>query len=75
MFKFITKWWNILIGKDKNRDGQVDIKDDMIRANKKAKEDERNDDNNSSSSSRTYILRNKIDNREFMGVMENYEDI
>ena len=37
MFKFITKWWNILIGKDKNRDGQVDIKDDMIRAKEKSK--------------------------------------
>jgi|TARA_Y100000287_G_scaffold71144_1_gene56414 hypothetical protein len=37
MFKFITKWWNILIGKDKNRDGQVDIKDDMIRAKQKSK--------------------------------------
>jgi|TARA_Y100000356_G_scaffold108940_1_gene95411 hypothetical protein len=37
MFKFITKWWNILIGRDKNRDGQVDIKDDMIRAKEKSK--------------------------------------
>jgi hypothetical protein len=37
MFKFITKWWNIITGKDKNRDGQVDIKDHMIEAKQKSK--------------------------------------
>ena len=37
MLKFIKKWWNILIGKDKNRDGKVDIKDDLIKAKEKVK--------------------------------------
>ena len=37
MFRFITKWWNILIGKDANRDGKVDTKDDMLKAEKKVK--------------------------------------
>ena len=31
--------WNILTGKDKNWDGSVDIKDKMIEAESKAKDD------------------------------------
>ena len=38
MFRFITKWWNILLGRDKNWDGEVDIKDKMIEAEEKANE-------------------------------------
>ena len=38
MLRFITKWWNIFIGKDKNWDGEVDIKDKMIEAKEKANE-------------------------------------
>ena len=38
MFRFITKWWNILIGKYKNWDGEVDIKDKLIKAKEKANE-------------------------------------
>jgi len=34
--KFI-QFWNILSGKDKNWDGQVDIKDKMMEAEEKAK--------------------------------------
>ena len=34
---WLKKFWNILIGKDKNWDGKVDIKDDMISAKQKAK--------------------------------------
>lgn len=37
MLKFIKKWWNILTGKDKNGDGKVDIKDDLIKAKEKVK--------------------------------------
>lgn len=33
---YIKKYWNIFIGKDKNRDGKVDIKDDLIKAKEKA---------------------------------------
>jgi hypothetical protein len=36
MVNMIKKLWNILTGKDLNGDGKVDIKDDMIRAKKKA---------------------------------------
>ena len=36
MADMIKKLWNILTGKDLNRDGKVDIKDDLIRAEKKA---------------------------------------
>ena len=36
MLRFITKWWNILLGRDKNWDGEVDIKDKMIEAEEKA---------------------------------------
>jgi|TARA_B100001094_G_scaffold214252_1_gene208329 hypothetical protein len=38
MFRFITKWWNILIGNDKNWDGEVDIKDKMLDAKQKSME-------------------------------------
>jgi len=31
----LTQFWNILIGKDENWDGVVDIKDDLIKAKKK----------------------------------------
>ncbi len=35
----LRKFWNILTGKDLNRDGKVDIKDEFIKAeNKAAKE-------------------------------------
>tara|TARA_B100000131_G_scaffold319470_1_gene365429 strand:- start:144 stop:290 length:147 start_codon:yes stop_codon:yes gene_type:complete len=35
----LRKFWNILTGKDLNRDGKVDIKDKFIKAeNKAAKE-------------------------------------
>lgn len=37
MFRFITKWWNILVGNDVNRDGKVDIKDGLAKAEKKVK--------------------------------------
>ena len=37
MLRFITKWWNILLGRDKNWDGEVDIKDKMIEAERKSK--------------------------------------
>jgi hypothetical protein len=37
MFRFITKWWNILVGNDVNKDGKVDIKDSLAKAEKKAK--------------------------------------
>lgn len=33
----LTQFWNILIGKDENWDGSVDIKDSLIKAEKKAK--------------------------------------
>jgi transcription termination factor Rho len=36
MADMIKKLWNILTGKDLNGDGKVDIKDDLIRAEKKA---------------------------------------
>ena len=35
--EYLKKYWNILIGKDKNWDGKVDIKDDLIKAKKKRK--------------------------------------
>ena len=38
MFRFITKWWIILIGNDKNWDGEVDIKDKMLDAKQKSME-------------------------------------
>ena len=33
----LLQFWNILIGKDENWDGTVDIKDDLIKAEKKVK--------------------------------------
>lgn len=33
----LLQFWNILIGKDENWDGVVDIKDDLIKAQKKSK--------------------------------------
>jgi len=33
----LTQFWNILTGKDENWDGVVDIKDDLIKAEKKVK--------------------------------------
>lgn len=33
----LLQFWNILIGKDENWDGIVDIKDDLIKAEKKVK--------------------------------------
>ena len=38
MLRFITKWWNILLGRDKNWDGEVDIKDKLMEAKEKANE-------------------------------------
>ena len=35
--KYLKIIWNILTGKDVNRDGKVDIKDGMIKAKRKAK--------------------------------------
>lgn len=35
--KYLKIIWNILTGKDQNRDGKVDIKDAMIKAKKTAK--------------------------------------
>jgi hypothetical protein len=35
----LCQLWNILSGKDKNWDGSVDIKDKMIEAESKAKND------------------------------------
>ena len=36
---WLKKFWDILIGKDKNWDGKVDIKDDMISAKQQAQHD------------------------------------
>ena len=36
---WLKKFSDILIGKDKNWDGKVDIKDDMISAKQKAQQD------------------------------------
>ena len=36
---WLKKFLDILIGKDKNWDGKVDIKDDMISAKQKAEQD------------------------------------
>ena len=33
----LLQFWNILIGKDENWDGIVDIKDDLIKVEKKVK--------------------------------------
>ena len=33
---YIKEYWNVFIGKDKNWDGKVDIKDDLIKAKEKA---------------------------------------
>ena len=33
----LLQFWNILIGKDENWDGVVDIKDNLIKAEKKTK--------------------------------------
>ena len=38
----LCQLWNILTGKDKNWDGSVDIKDKMIEAESKAKDDQNN---------------------------------
>jgi len=35
--EYLMYIWNILIGKDQNRDGKVDIKDAMLKAQKNAK--------------------------------------
>ncbi len=37
MKHFLIKVWNIISGKDKNWDGQVDIKDKLISAKQKVK--------------------------------------
>ena len=34
--EYLKKFWDILIGNDKNWDGKVDIKDDLIKAKEKA---------------------------------------
>lgn len=35
--KYLKIIWNIITGKDVNRDGKVDIKDGMIKAKRQAK--------------------------------------
>ena len=34
--EYLKRFWDIIIGNDKNWDGKVDIKDDLIKAKEKA---------------------------------------